>query len=189
MPTLISGIKRSNVSCINPIVSTSLCNTYICPPRFNSRFMASIISSSFHSLTNVLTAILSIGGVAMMDNSRKPDKPIFNVRGIGVAVIVSKFTSVRNDFNCSLCFTPKRCSSSMITRPKFLNFTSFDNSLCVPMTISMRPSANNSSVSLVSLDDLKRDKPAIFTGQSAKRSMKSCTCCSANNVVGANNAT
>ena len=44
---------------------------------------------------------------------------MFNVRGIGVAVSVSMSTSVLSDFRRSLWRTPKRCSSSMMTRPRF----------------------------------------------------------------------
>ena len=44
----------------------------------------------------------SAGGVAMIDRSRKPPSVMLRVRGIGVAVIVSTWTSVRNFFRCSL---------------------------------------------------------------------------------------
>ena len=44
-----------------------------------------------------------------------------SVRGIGVAVSVSTSTSARIAFIASLWRTPKRCSSSMISRPRFLN--------------------------------------------------------------------
>ena len=62
-----------------------------------------------------------------------------SVRGIGVAVSVSTSTSARSRFICSLWRTPKRCSSSMMTRPRRLNWTSDWISRWVPMTISMRP--------------------------------------------------
>ena len=39
----------------------------------------------------------------------------------------------------SFCFTPKRCSSSMMTSPRFLNLMSFDRMRCVPMTMSTAP--------------------------------------------------
>ena len=54
----------------------------------------------------------------MIDRSRKPPSVMFNVRGIGVAVSVSMSTSARRRFNRSLSLTPKRCSSSTITKPQ-----------------------------------------------------------------------
>ena len=55
-----------------------------------------------------------------------------------MAVSVSTSTSARSALIASLWRTPKRCSSSMISRPRRLNFTSLDSSLCVPTTMSMR---------------------------------------------------
>ena len=49
-----------------------------------------------------------------------PATPISSVRGIGVADIASTSTSVRSRLRYSLCSTPNRCSSSMITRPRSL---------------------------------------------------------------------
>jgi len=46
------------------------------------------------------------------------------VRGIGVAVSVSTSTVSRNRLRRSLCSTPNRCSSSMITSPRFRKRTS-----------------------------------------------------------------
>ena len=64
-----------------------------------------------------------------------------SVRGIGVAVIVSTSTVARSCFSRSLCSTPNRCSSSMTTRPRSLNFTSFESSRCVPTMTSTSPAA------------------------------------------------
>ena len=44
-------------------------------------------------MTKVRTARRSTGGVAMSDISRMPDSAICSVRGIGVAVSVSTWTS------------------------------------------------------------------------------------------------
>ena len=75
-------------------------------------------SRTSHSPTNVLIDRRAAGGVAMIDRSRKPPSAMFNVRGIGVAVSVSMSTSARSRFSRSLSFTPKRCSSSMISKPE-----------------------------------------------------------------------
>ncbi len=112
-----------------------------------------------------------------------------SVRGIGVAVSVSTSTSARSAFSASFWRTPKRCSSSMITRPRRVNFTSGESSLWVPITMSSVPSAMPLIALLISLPVRKRDSSAIFTGQSAKRSAKVCACCSASSVVGARIAT
>ena len=70
--------------------------------------------------TKVRTARRSTGGVAMIDNSRTPDSASCRVRGIGVADSVSTWTAARNSLSFSLWPTPKCCSSSMTTRPRFL---------------------------------------------------------------------
>ncbi|MNN57845.1 hypothetical protein D3C81_1728540 [compost metagenome] len=126
----------------------------------------------FDSITKVRTDSRRAGGVAMIDRSRMPATAMFSVRGIGVAVRVRMSTSLRSAFNCSFWRTPKRCSSSMITRPRFLNLTSSCSSLWVPMTMSSLPSASWPTAPSTSLADLKRLITSTFTGQSAKRSRK-----------------
>ncbi len=93
----------------------------------------------------------------MIDRSRRPAIAMFSVRGIGVAVSVSRSTSARSFFSASFWRTPKRCSSSTMTRPRSLNFTSGCSSLCVPIITSIWPSASLASASSISFFDLKRD--------------------------------
>ena len=57
------------------------------------------------------------------------------------------------------------------------------------MTISTVPFAKPFRVPCVSRLALNRDKDATFTAKSAKRSLKTCVCCSTKSVVGANTAT
>ncbi len=90
--------------------------------------------------TKVLIASRRCGAVAITEKSRRPSSAMPSVRGIGVAVSVSTSTSARSAFNCSFWRTPKRCSSSMMTRPRFLNLMSCCSSLCVPITMSTLPS-------------------------------------------------
>ncbi|MNN90781.1 hypothetical protein D3C81_2087960 [compost metagenome] len=97
---------------------------------------------------------------------------MFRVRGIGVAVRVRMSTSLRRALSCSFWRTPKRCSSSMITRPRSLILTSSCSSLWVPMTMSILPSARSATAAATSLGDLKRLITSTVTGQSAKRSRK-----------------
>ena len=171
------------------MVLTSLCRKYTWPPRFNSRSTASRISPLENDWTKVFTASRFCGAVAITEKSRMPSSDIASVRGIGVAVSVSTSTSARSAFSCSFWRTPKRCSSSRITRPRRANLTSFWISRWVPMTMSSLPSASACSASACSLGLRKRDSSASFTGQAEKRSEKFWKCCSASSVVGTSTAT
>ena len=167
-----SGTKAAKSAAHFSIVFTSLCKKYTCPPRSNSRSKASFTTASWRCITKVRTDRRRAGGVAIIDMSRIPAKAIFSVRGIGVAVRVRMSTSLRRALSCSFWRTPKRCSSSIITRPKFLNCTSLCSSLCVPIKMSTLPSAKSLMACLVSLAVLKRLITSTLTGQSAKRSRK-----------------
>ena len=142
-----------------------------------------------YGATKVLIDSRRCGAVAMTEKSRMPSSDIASVRGIGVAVSVSTSTSARSFFSCSFWRTPKRCSSSMMTSPRFLNLTSAWISLCVPITRSMPPEARPSSAAFTSLGERKRDSSARRTGQSEKRSENTWKCCSASSVVGTSTAT
>ena len=63
------------------------------------------------------------------ERSRRPSSAMPSVRGIGVAVSVSTSTSARSAFIASLWRTPKRCSSSITSRPRRANLTSGDEQL------------------------------------------------------------
>ena len=134
--------------------------------------MASFNTGFCWVMTKVLTDSRRAGGVAMIDKSRIPENDMFRVRGMGVAVRVSTSTSLRRVFSCSFWRTPKRCSSSMITRPRSWNLTSSCSSLWVPIMMSTLPSASAWTAALTSLADLKRDITSTLTGQLAKRSLK-----------------
>ncbi len=58
------------------------------------------------------------GGSSMVDMSRRPERAIFSVRGMGVAERVRVSTCSARRRSCSLAATPKRCSSSMMRRPR-----------------------------------------------------------------------
>ncbi len=103
--------------------------------------------------------------------------------------MVSISTSLRMAFTFSFCCTPKRCSSSIINKPKSLYMTSPCNNLWVPITMSALPLSRFLMDCVLALPVLKRDKLSICMGQSAKRSRKVSKCCWANNVVGTNTAT
>ena len=107
---------------------------------------------------------------------------------MGVAVMVSTSTWLRMALICSLWFTPKRCSSSMIRRPKSLNFTSFPSRAWVPTTMSSSPVARAFFTLSRSLGVWKRERQPTVTGKAANRSLMVAKCCWARMVVGARSA-
>ena len=110
------------------------------------------------------------GAVFIFVISRAPISANCRVRGMGVAVRVSTSTVARNFFRRSLCWTPNRCSSSMIKRPRSLNSTSFETNRCVPMTISILPLFNFSRICFCSALVRNRESISTFTGKFSKRS-------------------
>ena len=107
----------------------------------------------------------------MVDMSRRPDRAMFSVRGMGVAERVSTSTWRLISFRRSLWVTPKRCSSSMMSSPRSLNSIPFCSSLWVPMRTSTRPSFASSRMRFWSLPGVKRESTSIRTGKSRKRPM------------------
>ncbi|CAB4955726.1 unannotated protein [freshwater metagenome] len=124
-----------------------------------------------------------------MDISRIPVTAISSVRGIGVADIANTSTVVRIFFKDSFCSTPKRCSSSTITRPRSLKFTSCESKRWVPITTSTLPAASSVRISLDSFAELKRDIPATRIGKPAYLSANVLACCCTSKVVGTSTAT
>ena len=110
-----------------------------------------------------------MGGCSMVERSRMPLMAMFRVRGMGVADRVSMSTPMKFSLSFSLCLTPKRCSSSMITRPRSWNFTSLDSSRWVPTTISTLPDCRPRRVSFCCFAVRKRDIISTFTGKASMR--------------------
>ncbi|CPU65257.1 Uncharacterised protein [Mycobacteroides abscessus] len=135
------------------------------------------------------TGCRSSGGVASVDISRMPVTAISSVRGIGVADMASTSTLVRSCLSVSLCSTPNRCSSSMMTRPRSLNRTLPVMRRWVPMTTSTVPLASPSTTSSDSLGVWKRDNALTVTGKPAYRSENVSRCCCTSSVVGTSTAT
>jgi len=95
---------------------------------------------------------------------------------MGVALMVNTSTWVRIDLMCSLCSTPKRCSSSTTTRPRSFQVTPVCSSLWVPITMSTEPSFMPSSTARDSVELVNRDRPFTVTGKPAIRSENVCRC-------------
>ena len=118
-----------------------------------------------------------------------PVTAISSVRGIGVALIARMSTFVLSFFSVSLCSTPKRCSSSMISSPRSLKITFSVRMRCVPMTMSTVPSVSPASVSRACLSVWNRESARTCTGKPAKRSVNVSRCCLTSRVVGTSIAT
>ena len=135
---------------------TLLCTKKTWPPRFTSKYMDSLITSSLNILRSVWIGCRLGGGVRMTERSLAAISENCKVRGMGVAVRVNVSTFTLIDRSFSLAATPNFCSSSMTSKPRSLNATSLPNNACVPMMISSLPSFNLASVSFFSLADLNR---------------------------------
>ena len=109
---------------------------------------------------------------------------MWSVRGIGVADIASTSTSSRSWRRSSFCATPKRCSSSTITRPRFWGTTSRESTRWVPISTSTLPSLNSWSTRFTSAGGRKRDTISTRSGKSRYRSLNVVPCCWARIVVG-----
>ena len=105
----------------------------------------------------------------MVDMSRMPDSAMFSVRGMGVAERVSTSTPLESSFSRSLWLTPKRCSSSTMSRPKSLNWTVFCSSLWVPMIKSTEPARSFCKVCCCIFVVRKRLRTSMVTGKPRKR--------------------
>ena len=135
---------------------TRLCMKNICPPRSISNSTASLISFSLKTCNSVRTGCRLGGGVLIILKSRAPINEKWSVLGMGVAVRVNVSTLALNCFNFSFTPTPNFCSSSIMSRPKSLNFTSLLTMRWVPIIISILPSASFPRVSLICFADLNR---------------------------------
>ncbi len=129
------------MSLTRPIDSTRLCTKKTCPPRAISASMASRMTAGLAATTWVSIASRSRGGVSMIERSRRPERERCSERGIGVADIARTSIEVRHSLSFSFCATPKRCSSSTISRPRSRKARSLPSIRCVAMRMSTAPSA------------------------------------------------
>ena len=151
--TRASGTNSAILAAALLMLDTRLCTKKICPSRNSSRRMAAAACLSDLGPTHVRMGWRSSGGVASVDISRMPVTAISRVRGMGVALMASTSTLFLSFLRASLCSTPKRCSSSMMTRPRSLNTMLSARMRCVPITTSTEPSTRPALVSRASLSD------------------------------------
>ena len=96
--------------------------------------------------------------------SRSPASDICSVRGIGVADIEITSTFSFSWRSSSFCLTPKRCSSSTISRPRSLARTSRESTRWVPIRMSTRPSAKPLIAAFCSAGVRKRETCSSVNG-------------------------
>ncbi len=93
-----------------------------------------------------------------------PAIDICSVRGIGVADIAITSTLSFSWRSSSFCLTPKRCSSSTISRPRSFGRTSRESSRWVPIRMSTLPSTKAVIAALCSAAGRKRETCSIVNG-------------------------
>ena len=117
------------------------------PSRSSSRRMAWRTSRSLKGPLWLTIGRRSSGGVLMVEMSRTPVSDRYSVRGMGWRSGSARPPRCAGCLKYSLWVTPKRCSSSMITRPRFLNVhvllqqavgadDDIDLAVCQPATIA-----------------------------------------------------
>lgn len=89
-------------------------------------------ASELNGTSSVLMGRRPGGGVEMSEASRNPASAMCSVRGMGVALSVSTSRLLRRPLMVSLCLTPKRCSSSITSRPRLRNRGASESRACVP---------------------------------------------------------
>ena len=150
--------------------------------------MTSLINPSFSWQTYVFTGNLFWGASSKIDIGLIVNNDICNVLGIGVADNdrTSKFLAI--SLILSFCATPNFCSSSTTRSPNSLNLTSWDRSLCVPMTKSIFPALKSPRVCFSSLELLNLFNIPILTPVSLNLCFATSKCCLESTVVGHNKA-
>ena len=163
--------------------------TKLWPPRRDSRLSAWVSSASSIGARAVRMGWRRAGGVAMTLSDCSPTSAACRVRGMGVAVRVRTWTPSPSLRKAAFCRVPKRCSSSITTRPRSRKRTPLAASAWVPMAICTSPAASARLVSLFSAGGVRRDSEAIRRPKPAKRLRKVSRCWRASTVVGASTAT
>ena len=134
--------------------------------------MASLATCTSKLQTMVRIASRSAGGVLIIETVRSPAKVWCKVRGIGVAVRVSKSTLACMVLSFCLCLTPKRCSSSTMVKPKSAKVKVSDNKRWVPIITRISPFFSSRVMRSVSFLPCRREISSTFKPNPEKRSAK-----------------
>ena len=104
------------------------------------------------------------GGVAMIERSRAPMSEKCSVRGIGVAVRARACRPPRAAAAASPSpHTPKRCSSSMISKPEILEADVLREQPVGPDDDVQRSPPSRSRMAFCSFSGLKRERTSTLT--------------------------
>ena len=172
MPIRAFGASSLTNSTTRSSPCTRLWTQKTCPSRASSRSITCRSVALSRSSSAVETGLRSGGAVSMTESSRTPDMDNWSVRGIGVAVNVSASTFFLIFLSFSLCRTPKRCSSSRISKPRFGRTTSSERSRCVPMRMSICPEAAALSTSFCLAEETKRLSSPTLSAKPESRERK-----------------
>ena len=153
--------------------------------------MRAITSSRRVSANSLVTIGVRPGGSSsIVLTSRSANSVIASVRGIGVALIISRCGS-SSPWSCSLLAqreplcTPKRCCSSTIARPRRAKRTCSWITACVPTTSAASPDADLREHRVARLALAAAGEPGDLR-RAARASRRACAkCCSARISVGA----
>ncbi len=162
---------------------------YTWPLRDNSFSIASLSTASVSFFTTVSISFLPCGAVVIIESDRIPESAIDNVRGIGVADSERISICARIFFRCSFCFTPKRCSSSIISSERFVHGIACESNACVPIIIAGFPSWSTAFALRTSSREENRDTRKIDSAMLGSLVRNVSTCCCTSSVVGARTAT
>ena len=153
MPTAMSGnsrnIKSAAYSSADATSSSSPSSTrgqtiYACLPCFTSLRIKSYTPPRIAEFRNtVFTGFLDGGSSSIIEMSRSPKMISPSVLGIGVALITSRCGLLPLPRSFALCATPNLCCSSVTASARFLNSVLSVMRACVPITISIEPSASD----------------------------------------------
>ena len=114
--------------------------------------------------------------IDIIEISKSPYKINAKVLGIGVAVITKTSGLFPFSVIVLLCLTPNLCCSSVTTKPKFLKITFSSKIACVPIKISIFPSANLFKISSFFFLVIPLIKSSHFIPELVKISLKVSKC-------------
>ena len=152
--TWAEGINLKIIFLTSWIFSILLWTKNTWPSLLISKFIASLIVFSSNEITLLSIGYLFWGGEFIIDKSLADIKLYCSVLGIGVAVKVKTSIFCFSDRIFSFTLTPNFCSSSTISKPRFLKLILLFTIWWVPIIRSILPLFNSSIMVDFSLDVL-----------------------------------
>ena len=113
---------------------------YACRPAPSCRARKPYISARFLPvMAYVFTGVRPGGSSSSTEMSKSPNKSSPSVRGMGVALITSRWGLSALSASAARWRTPKRCCSSVTASPRRANCTPSPSTACVPTTSCAAP--------------------------------------------------